>query len=181
MAFVIVPLIGTGLGTDSLRPKYVSALPVSWSMVDHEDTCIVWLDATPAQLATIGANSDAWVVPPLDNLVDETAVETVLETNGIAAQWVMPGMTYRQVLRIVVGMSQLLQRAAGLGPKVQVRGTLNLTLGSLPANRRQALANASDSLGLDRSAVTMSTTVRAALRTLGRQFAEGRSITLGDL
>jgi hypothetical protein len=181
MPFAIVPIIGTGSATDSFRPKYVAALPVAWSMVDHEDTAICWLGATQAQMDSIAANADAWVVPPLDNLVDDAATEVALEAQGIPAQWVRLPMTYRQVLRIVVGMAQLQQRAAGQGVRLRLRANRGSTISMLPVAQRLALAQASDSLGLDRSTVTQGTTVRAALRVLGQQFAEGRGVSLGDL
>lgn len=150
-------------------------------MVDFIDTCIAWADTTPAQEATIAANADARLIPPLDNTVAVNATKQALEDLSMPAQWVTAGMTYRTVLRVTVGMAQLLQRVRGiLGTGVSPTGHLDDTIGSFSLAIRNALAQACDELGVDRTNITGTTTLREALRDFGQQFV-ARGVTLGDL
>ena len=182
MSFYVVPMIGVGTRQDPRRPKYIAALGVQFAIMDMDTSAVVWADTTPAQEAAVGANSDALVVPPLDNTVALNATKNALEALNIPAQWVTAGMTYRNVLRVVCGMAALIQRTDGLGAKLTLTpARLDLTMAQIPANLRQSLADASDSLGLDRSSIVNGTTVRAALKILGQQFLDGIGISLGDL
>lgn len=182
MSFFLVPIIGSGTRLDPRRPKYIAALGVDWSMADFIDSAIVWATTTPAQETTVAANADARLIPPLDNAVNVAATQQALEDLNMPAQWVTAGMTYRAVLRVTVGMAQLLQRASAiLGSQIRPTGNLDRTLGSLPVATRNAIAQACDELGIDRTGMVGSTTVREALRDFGQQFAQGRTIALGDL
>jgi len=185
MSFFIVPLTGTGTRVDPIVPKYIPALGVDWAKVDFGASCIVWANASPAQESTVGANSDAVVVPPLDNTITSGAVATVrstIEALNIPANWVTAGMSYRSVLRVLVGMAQLIQRVSGiLGSTPVIAGHLNDTISSFSVAVRNAIAQACDDLGINRTNITGSTTLRAALLDFGQQFIAGRTITLGDL
>jgi len=182
MSFFLVPIIGSGTAKDPFRPKYIEALNVAWAMVDHGSAAIVWADTTAAQNSTIGANSDATVVPPLDNTIALTATQNALEALNIPAQWLTASMTYRGVLRIVVGIAQLLQRLHGLGtPVVLSQSVLNVTFGSLSAQNQSNITTAIASLGLDGSAIVSTTTVRQILHDIGQQFYAGHGVALGDL
>jgi len=181
MSFFIIPMEGAGTKLDPLREKYVPALGVDRAIVDHDDNAIVWADTTPAQDAALALNADVIVVPPLDDLVALGATQAELEAISIPAQWITAAMTYRDVLRALVGIAQLIQRTEGLGFKLKLAGNLDLTMAQIPVDIRQALADASDQLGLDRSTIVGTTTVRAALRILGKQFLDGRGVRLGDL
>ena len=181
MSFFILPMEGAGTKADPRREKYIPALGVDRALVDHDDTAIVWADTSPAQDAALELNADVTVVPPLDDTVALNATKNALEAHDLPAHWITAGMTYRDVLRILVGMAQLIQRTQNLGFQLKLAGNMDLTLGSLSAPIRQALADASDQLGLDSSSITGATTVRVALHTLGKQFADGRGVQLGDL
>lgn len=182
MSIFVVPIAGTGQRTDPYRPKYVKDLPVRWLWVATPlDWGIAWADATPAQEAAIGANADAIVIPALDGTVALAATKSALEGLNVPAQWVTAGMTYRTVCRVVVGMACLIQGCDGLGQKIALAGNLDKTLAQFSQAVRDNLAAASDSLGLDRSAVTGTTTLREAIRIAGQQFAAGKTIHLGDL
>jgi hypothetical protein len=182
VSFFLVPIIGTGTRADPRRPKYIAALGVDWAMADFIDSAIVWANTTPAQETAVAANADARLVPPLDNTVNFSAAQQALEDLNMPGQWVTAGMTYRTVLRVTVGMAQLLQRASAIvGSNIRPTGNLDRTLGSLSAAMRNALIQACDELGIDRTNITAATTVREALRIFGQQFAQGRTIALGDL
>lgn len=181
VSFFIIPMEGTGTRADPRREKYVPALGVDRAIVDHNDVAIVWANTTPPQDAALALNADVILVPALDLPVAVVATQTALEALNIPAHWITAGMTYREVLRALVGIAQLLQRCDGLGLRFQLVGNLDRTIASLTVNVRQVLADAADSLGLDRSTIIGTTTVRQALRILGAQFIAGRTIQLGDL
>lgn len=181
MSFFLVPIEGTGARGDARRPKYIPALGVAWTMVDFGDSAIVWAAASAAQETSVSANADATVIPPLDNAVAVNATKNALETLNMPAQWVTAGMTYRTVLRVTIGMAQLIQRVTGLGVTVMLAGNLDKTMAQLSAAVRNAIAQACDELGIDRTGIVGSTTLREALRIFGQQFAQGRTVSLGDL
>lgn len=182
MSLFVVPIAGTGTKANPFRPKYIKDLPVAWLWVATPlDWGIAWANTSPAQETAIGANADAIVIPALDTTVALVATKNALEGLNVPAQWVTAGMTYRTVCRVVVGMACFIQRCDGLGQKIALAGNLDKTLSQFTAAVRQSLADASDSLGLDRSAVTGATTLREAMRIAGQQFAAGTTINLGDL
>lgn len=190
MSFFIVPMesfIHPKYGS-GVRPKYVTELGVSWAVcrfgVQIGDPAIAWVDATAEQEASVGAHADAVVVPPLDNSIGAGSINAVrnqIENLNLPAQWVQVGMTYRTVIRVLVGTAQLMQRMRGLGQPTKLAGNLDRTIASLPAAVRQALAQACDEFGIDRSNIVGSTLLREALRDFGQQFVAGRGVVLGDL
>lgn len=175
MAALIVPVIGTGIRLDPFRPKYMDGI-IGWTSIPFDDKAVVMAELTQQQITDIGANSDAIVIENIDATVALNATRNALEAMNLPGNWVQSGMTYREVLRVVCGIHLLLQRAEGMGVKITIAGNLDLTMAQVPANIRQALADAADSLGLDRSGVTLSTTVREVLRSLAAQF---QNIQLG--
>jgi hypothetical protein len=184
MSFFIVPIEGSGIRHDARRPKYVPALGVAWAMVDFGDTAIVWANSTSAQEAIVGANSDAFVVPPADNAVSVSATKSALEALSVPAQWVTAGMTYRMVLRVVVGMAQLVQyvRDALGQTSLVVAGHLDDTFNSLPIGVRGALTQAAVAFGVDTSGLSGASTLRQILFNFGQQCAAGLiQIRLGDV
>jgi len=185
MSFFVEPIVGAGTRQDPFEPKYLPSTG-SWASCALGGSAIVyWQNVTQAELSTLQADSSCLVVPPLDNTIGAGALNTVkseLEALDIPAQWVQVGMTYRTVLRVVVGMSQLTQRMSGiLGVNVTIPGNLNRTISQLPANYQTALYQACSELGIDSSEILSSTTLREALRNFGQQFVAGKTIALGDL
>jgi len=180
MSFFIVPIEGAGTKADPRRPKYIPALGVQWSMCDLDEAAIVWAATSPSQDTAVDANADATLIPPLQNSVNVAQTQAALEALNIPAQWITSAMTYRTVLRVVVGIAQFIQRTEGLGQKLTLAGRLDLTMSQIPVAIRDALLAAADSLNIDRSAIVGTTTVREALRDLGQQFAR-RRIVIGDL
>ncbi len=184
MTFFVIPIetVTRPNGLVVRQEKYIPALGVDRQMVDFGANGIVWANTTPAQDTTLGANADVIVIPPLDNTIALVATQNALETLNIPAQWLTAGMTYRTVLRVVVGMAAFYIRAVdNFGAVLPLAGNLDKTLSQLSAAVRSALASASDSLGLDRSQITTATTVREALRIIGQQFATNGSAILHDL
>lgn len=181
MSFFLVPIVGAGTRSDPRRPKYIPLLGVSWLQVMFADTAIAWANSSPAQDSAVAANADALLVPALDSTIAVNATRNALEARDVPGNWVQAGMTYRSVLRVLVGMAQLVRRIQGLGVTPVIAGNLDKTISQLPANIVATLSSAVDSLGLDRSNITGSTLLRAALLDIGQQFIQGNTIALGDL
>lgn len=183
MAFFLIPMETVSRDGENVRQeKYIPALGVSRQIVPIGDTAICWADCTAAQATAIAANADVLLVPPLDNTISNvTAVRNQIEAMNIPAQWVTAGMTYRTVMRVVVGMAQLIQAVRGRGVTVTLAGNLNMTLSQLSVATRNAIAASCDALSIDRTGIIGSTTLREALRMFGQQFATGRGVRLGDL
>lgn len=179
MSFYILPMAGTGALADPFRPKY--SLGATWQWVPTpREWGIAWADSTPAEQAALALNADVIVVPALDNTIALTATKNALEALNVPAQWLTAGMTYRTVLRVLVGIASYIQRCDGLGQVVTLAGNLDRTFSSLSAGVRNTLSAAADSLGLDRTGISGTTTLREALRIIGQQFAQ-RGVALGDL
>ncbi len=182
MSIFVVPVDGAGTRASPYVPKYVPALGVAWVWCPTPlEWGVVWANASPAQETTIGANADAIVVPPLDNTIALVATQNALESLNVPAQWLTAGMTYRTVVRVVVGMAAFAQHCRALGQRVALAGNLDRALSTFSVEVRDILAAASDSLGLDRSSITGATTLREAMRIMGQQFVAGRGVALGNL
>lgn len=176
----LVPKDGDGLTlATAFRPRYVSGgIAGAWSAVDFgaEPTMLIVANVTLAEHAAISAHVDVVTLPAnLDAIIagNLATVQSALEGLNLPADWVVAGMTYRVVLRVVVRIMLLLQRVNGLAPaagRFFANGTLDNTLGDLPVVWRQRLSAAATSFGVDVSALTLTTTIRAALRNVGQQL-----------
>src|SRR3990167_9302367 len=115
----LMPITGAGTSqADPRQPKYTADLGPEWSMMDYGlvPWCIVAAERDDAVHAALTANADVRAVPvDLDSTVGAalSATQTALETARIPAGWVTAGMTWRQVLRPVMGLFQLAQRYHG--------------------------------------------------------------------
>lgn len=201
--FWIVPKVteASPKGYDVVRPKYFwtsSALQtapdlvasgftiaLSHFQVDAGDAMIVYSpDSTASDDTFLAAQADCVTVPPLDNLITAgtlAAVKAQLEARGLPAGWVTIGMSYRTVLRVMVGLVQLVQRMTALGQPITLTGNLDRTLGSLSAPIQAAITQACADLAIDTTNIGTGTTVRAALLDVGQQFVAGHSVSLGPL
>jgi len=133
------------------------------------------LDAT--QEAALLAQPDVIAIQDLDNTIPNITVRDIirsyLEAVSIPSQWVVVGMSYRIILRVVIGLWRfraIIQHFAGHRIFLE---TLNLdkTIGELSTEMRDALAATSDALDLDYSSITGLTTIREMLYIAGQQFA----------
>lgn len=189
VAFALVPKIGDGLSpSTAFRPKYtdpgslgVGLDLVGWSALDYgaEPIFLIRVNLTAAQRAALQSQPDAMVVPAnLDNTVSALAVTTIknqLEASNIPAEWVTTDLTYRQVLRRFRRVITFMQRYNGLWGALRLFAsgiTLDTRLNQLTATQRMRLADAADSLGLDRSGLVNTMTIRQALRTLADQLPD---------
>lgn len=183
--FYLVPAETIPVGqihAGGLRPAYVNDLvprPI-YRCMDYgmEPVFLLAADVTPAQHATLAAQSPITVVPNAlaGNVGDDlAAVEAAIESWNIPAHWVTAGMTYRMVLKGVATIFQFAQRLHGMfGVRAFPPGiTLSTTVGQLTQAQRDKLAAVSDSFGWDRSGVTGATTMRQLLRGAAQQWNAG--------
>lgn len=180
--FYIVPKSGDGLTKDTaFRPKYLDAIG-GWAAMDLglEPTMLVCGEVTNAQHTSINANADVIAVPQnLDTQVGANlaTVQANLESVNIPADWITSGMTYRDVLRWITRLFVFHQRAARLIGKFFAAGfTLDSLIGDIPQEKRQQLNSVAQNLGIDTSAITLSTTVRQAFRILADQLPAAPSL-----
>lgn len=182
----VVPVIGAGTTDDARRPKYADTdlVGFDWAAMDFGNEPLM-LVATETNTA-LAAEPDVLQVPlNIDQNLGAgavTLVQNYLEARFVPADWVTTALTYRQVLRSVVGIFTFMQRAQGLGLARLLDGSsvsLNTTFGSLPAAVRTKLLSAAQSLNFDHSSLSAASTIRQILKALMVQF--GGSISLLDL
>ena len=145
-----------------------------WSMKDYGsiDQAVLVADIAAADHAALVLNADVMALPlNLDSNMNAGAVNTAktfLEAAGVPAGWVNAGVTYRSVLRTVTALFLFMQRVTAiLGRPVTVtQAGLNTQVGNLPADVRDALAQAADEQGFDRTGITGTTTVRQVLKMM---------------
>lgn len=170
----LMPRIGSGLThLDARRQKY----PLSKSRCircGQEMFCVVIADVTNAEHTAVAANADVRALPAdLDttlNAAARTAIVDILEAMRVPAQWVTVGMTFRVVLRRLVGMFFVLQSLEERNIRL-LSADLEAPVSSLSLGARQALQGVASDLSFDGSAVNGSTSLRAVLAGIGNQFA----------
>lgn len=143
-----------------------------------EDLFLLVADLDTTQEAALTAQADVIQIPAdLDNQIPNVIVRDIvrsfLENVFIPAQWVTVGMTYRTILRVVIGLwrfRERLQHFVGVA-LFAAQIDLDKTVSEMPIKIQTALADAADALYLDYSGVTGSTTIRQLLYGAGQQFA----------
>lgn len=158
-------------------PDPPALLDVRWGMLDYgmEPAGLVVADVTTAQHNTLVANTDVTAAPVnLDNAISAAAAQTTkdkLETYGIPANWIVTGMTWRQILRATIAIFRVAQRFSGLGAtRLTPPGvTLSTPYSDMPVEYRDMLLLAIDELGYDRSGLTAQSTLRDLLTQIAGQ------------
>jgi hypothetical protein len=192
VAYALVPKIGDGLSPfTAFRPKYADPGSlgagldlVGWAGMDYgvEPVFLIRVALSAAQRTALQSQPDAMVIPSnLDNVVSALAlagIQQKLESVNLPAHWITADMTYRQVLRGFRRVITFMQRWHGLGfgRLFEAGVTLDTRLNQLTAQQRTRLSNVADDLGLDRSTVTNTMTLRQVLKLLADQLPD---VTLG--
>jgi hypothetical protein len=164
-----------------LVPKYTSTFTdagfsVSTIRFGNNPHVLVFSDCDAATDATVDANPDVQRLPDdLDSSPTSgqvTAIQNFLENNNIPAGWVSTAMSWRTIVRGVLGIFLFVQRYQGDGgPAVFTGGvTLNSTFSSLPQPVRAAMQQAAIEQGFDTSSLSGASTLRQILRTMGLQW-----------
>lgn len=190
----LVPVVETTDPDDgkiTRLPKYIAALPVSWSAQDYgfEPAMLVAADVTTAQHNSISGNADVSAVPVnLDanpNNNGATSVRNRLEALNIPAAWVNTSLTWRQIVRTVSGFMQYMQRVAAIRGVPMARlfsggVTLSTQINQLPQVWRDALIQAANEFGYDISGLSGGSTLRNALKAMADQWGT-RPLVMGGL
>lgn len=121
--FFIVPMVGAGTNFDGYRGKYTEEPGVLSSgtlRYSKQDSAIVMIESSQAQLDSVAAQSDATRISTevqLDDTINggqANSIEATLEAAEVPAQWVTAGLTRRQVIKITCGVFLFMQRLEGL-------------------------------------------------------------------
>lgn len=163
------------------KAKYLHEMDTpSGGMRDYGliDAAVAAADVTQEQHESLVANLDV-VSPPedLDQNVSDIAIpkiKAVMEQLRIPAGWVDTTFTYRQVLRMIVGLFQFAQRHWGLHGEVLIdnAGQLDLRWNQIPQERRERILATADALGYEYDEVENSWLVRRIFKYLGDQWGE---------
>jgi hypothetical protein len=169
-------------GTIRRSPKFdFDAIGVRWQWIDYGVRPVGFLcaDVSTAQHNSVISDAEIRTFPAnLDNTLggNRQTVEDALEGFNLPGAWVTTGMTYRTVLRVVVGTILIAQRFAGISrnegqdPDITPAGvTLNTAYSDMPTGYRTRLLEAIDSLGYDYSTLGASDSLRDLMRVVGQQ------------
>jgi hypothetical protein len=143
-----------------------------------EPVCLIVADLTNAQANTLNSQPNVIVLPAaIGNQVGAnlTTVQNELEAIGVPSDGVTATVTYRQILRrlldIFDGANRVrwaLKDSGRQACRIYSNGaTLATTLGELPDGKVQALKDAADDAGIDRTGFTLSSTLRDVLIAFG--------------
>ena len=194
LPIVHVPLDGGGTYN---CPKYlqhrfnpaISGLETvryAWETYLLEDVGLAAAETNGAQHTLLASQLDVIALPEnLDNLIQATAVARVrdyLDVMNVPANWIVSGMTFRSALRTLLNIWQLHNRYVGMVGKKLFDGTIRLndTVADIPQRYRDDLRSAAESIGLDYSGVTTSTTIRQLFKMLADQLGD-RPYTIGSV
>jgi hypothetical protein len=182
-----VPAVRAGLELpNSQTAEHVTTTPgvesVAMMPFGNEGHYLIAVEAAADVHTTLAALPNVLALPEnLDqNLTGVTALRTALEARNIPAHWISTSFTYRQALRIMVGIFQFAQvYHAETGRRLfQDAITLTTRMNQIPAAERTRLSDVAAKTGLDTSGVTGTTTIRQLLKLLGDQWVT-RPIYLG--
>jgi hypothetical protein len=172
---VVVPQVGSGISGDVIRAAYFLELQIAgarWFKFDDWFWVIANLSST--DVTSISAHADATILPAnLDAQIGANlaTVQATVEGWNIPSEWITSTHTYRDVARIILKWAAVLTRFFRFYGKFLDAGfTLNNVIGDLSAAKRQQLQGICTDLGIDTSSITLSTTIRAAVRIIANQM-----------
>jgi len=146
---------------------YYGSLPTMIVCVEAEQVDLDWLAAQDG-VYTFPTNLDAQPSP-----AELSEVETALEGQYIPADWLLPNMTWREVIRTVSGlmlfMGRLTTILGGQSP-IDLGWSLNAQFRTLSAEHQAAIIEAFDSLGYDSSVLRDNWTLRVLLKNAADQW-----------
>ena len=185
--FYLMPEAGDGTAPDAINgwhPKYRDELPEPrwWMHYGREGIFVTAADVTATQHSTLSGHGDVTAVP-LNLDANPTAgavaqIQSLFESFNIPSGWVSTSLTYRQILKGLVGIVRLYQRFDGYLGRLFGSGiTLDTNVSDIPAGPRSKMAAAAQSLGCDTTGMS-TMTVRQALRSLAIQL--GSVTVLGE-
>lgn len=182
LRFYLMPMIidARNHRLEKYRDEMITA-GIQWQPMAYGETPVFLMaaevDAT--QHALLAAHADVSSFPQnLDAQLgaNRQAVEDALEGHNIPGNWVTTAMTFRFVVRVLVGVIFISQRfrgmdqaAGGTGNLFQQGVTLNTTYNAMPLDYRTRLVDAAISIGYSVAGLTGASTLRDLLRSIGQQ------------
>jgi hypothetical protein len=137
-----------------------------------EPVYLIAADVTPAQHAFLIAQTDIVAAPPdLSDTVGAnlSTLTAILAARNIPFDWIGPGMTWATLIVWIWRLFFLFQTFERFG---KFFDTLDLTatVSQFSQTKRNNLAAAAQSIGLDTSGITGAMTIQQALKILGNQI-----------
>lgn len=184
LRFYLIPIESVQVGDITARgPKYLqwrfdpdppALVTATYGFMDYGlmPVALVAADVTNGQHNSLNAQTDVVTTPlNIDNTIGAGSIATVrsrLEDLKIPGNTVQATDTYRNALRVVAGVFQFAQRFHGLyGRSIfdEVTG-LNTTWGELSTEFQNELLATAQSMNIDTSGLTSSTTMRQIMRRM---------------
>ena len=149
----------------------------NWGRVRYGDDmlCVASVDISPAEHAVLVAHSDVLSLPEnLNSNMSAGAVaqaQTKLEALRVPADWVSTSFTYKQFVHRVAAIFLFAQRFRGHAKELLFSAgvTLNTQFNELPQAKRIKLKEAAESMNLDTSSLTATSTIRQILKAMAVQ------------
>lgn len=182
----VLPIVGTGTSREDPRTAKYSSTHLndtSWMLMDcgARPVCLVAADIDTTAHAALVAEPDVWAFPEgfewgysaVPGTAVRNAIRDGLESFGLPANWVVVGMTYRQIAHSLAALFQFVQRySAMVGYADPFQGmTLATQLGDM-ADTGMMFRAAAESLGWSTAALTPTTTLRAALKIMADEWGD---------
>lgn len=188
----IVPMVTELVGTKfDIHPQYIYGLPYIWAAIPYgsDDVCICGVhDISTADHNSLIANSDVFGLPEnLDQLMATNAVnvaQTFLENLNIPANWINTSRTYREVVKIVIGIFQFNQIWSGLtNGNTPFKEGMNLSTqyNQMSTIVKKRLRDCFDILNIDRTSLTATSSIREALILFGQEFSNSQIKLAGEI
>src|SRR3989344_5337958 len=156
----------------------LEGLRFAWTTYLLEDVGILITDVTNEQHSLLFAQPD---VLPIDNLDDEIpdditpdVTRDFLESFNIPADWLQSGMTYRRMLRKILGIFYYHNRLVCLkqGRLFSSEFNLKTRVNQIPANWREHVLTAAEDLQMSTNHINPSAKIRDLLNNAGEQFSQ---------
>lgn len=150
-----------------------------WSGKDYGmvDRMVMAVNADTITLDTIAAFADVLALPENLNATPNTSVRNTIKSRlegfNIPSGWIVAGMTYRTILRTVLGMFMFMQRLCTRSGNPFTWGiNLDTVFSSLSAERQQFIRDAANSLGYPGDNIPAAWTIRQILKYAADQWAD---------
>ena len=182
-------VVTTGPGGKDIRTViYLGAMGVTYSLVTYggQNFCLAGADVDDTQDTELISHADVSRIP--DDLAQKVSVQAVqdeLEAVQIPANWVSASNSYRELLRIITGMFNFLQRFRTISgittPLIDgTTVTLSTRFNQLPQAVRTALVATATDMGFSTTGLSGNNTLRTMLKLMADQWGD-RSFTVGDI
>jgi hypothetical protein len=185
--FYIAPIeqVGDYRGPEYFLWRYdadpLNSVDCRWSLKDYGsqiNTGVLAADIEIDDHAYVSSQADVFSFPENIDVnpspAELSALEDFMEIAYIPADWLLPNMSWREVIRTITGMFLFMQRLTAItGDSPLDWGiTLNTSFGDIPTDKQDAIIEAYDSLGYDSSVLKDNWTLRIILKNTADQWGD---------